>query len=178
MNMRFPGFKPALLLLTALLAVWGCGTTMKSKHPEATLRLYLEVPPDRGDGSLPVPIMRNNPFYLNVAKAPFLDERYLTNVVLFSALGGPAIEITFGSTGAKLLEQYSLDQRGRQFGILCGWGIGTSNVQTRWLAAPVFTRTISDGRIRFSPDATVEETEYIVSCLTNTLKTVKRTTGI
>lgn len=178
MKMPPSGFKPALLVLVALLAGWGCASVTKSKKPEATIRLHLEVPPDRGDRSLPVPIMRNDPFYINVAKAPFLDERYMTNAVLYQAVGGPALEICFGATGSRLLEQYSMDHRGRQFGILCGWGVNTTNVQSRWLAAPVFTRTITDGRIRFTPDASPEEVEYIHQCLTNTLKTVKRTTGI
>jgi hypothetical protein len=171
-------FKPALVLLTALVTLWGCQSVLKSRRPEATLRLYLEVPSDRGGKSVPVPLMRANPYQINVTEAPFLDERYLTNVVQIAAIGGPAIELWFGTTGTKLLEQFSMGNRGRQFGILCGWGVGTTNVQSRWLAAPVFTRTITDGRIRFSPDASVEEVQYIMECLTNTLRTVSRTTGI
>ena len=122
--------------------------------------------------------MRENPFFINVLRAPFLDERYLTNVVCFEAVGGPAIDLTFGTTGARILEQYSSAHRGRQFAIFCTWGDGTTNTYARWLAAPVFTHTISDGHIRFSPDASLAETGEIVTALTNTVKKVRKTTGI
>ena len=178
MNIPFAGFKLALLALVPLLAVLGCKTVAKGKQPQATLRLHLEVPPDRGEKSTPVPISRENPFFINVQNSPFLDERYLTNVTLFEAVGGPAIDIQFGTTGARVIEQYSLAHRGRQFGIFCSWSDATSNTYIRWLAAPVFTHTITDGHIRFSPDASPAETGEIVSALTNTLKKVRRTTGI
>lgn len=172
-------FKSALALLAGVCVLWGCQSSpLASKRPEATLRLHLEVPPDRGQKSVVVPIMRVQPVMINVAEAPFLDERYLTNVARIDAMGGPAIELSFGTTGARLLEQYSLAHRGRQFGILGGWGINTTNAQTRWLAAPVFTRTITDGKIRFSPDASAEEVDYLMICLTNALRKISRTTGI
>ena len=181
MNMKIAsaGFKLALLTLVPLLAVLGCETTKKlNKSPQATLRLHLEVPPDRGERSLPVPIMRDNPFFINVQSSPFLDERYLTNVVVFEAVGGPAIDIQFGTTGARILEQYSMAHRGRQIGIFCSWSDASTNTYIRWLAAPVFTRTITDGHLRFTPDANPAEITEIVTALTNTVKKVRRTTGI
>jgi hypothetical protein len=178
MKVHSAGFKLAFMLLAAALTIWGCKTPPRSEQLQATLSLHLEVPPDRGEKGVAVPITRENPFFINVHMVPFLDERYLTNVVLYSAMGGPAIDLTFGTTGARLLEQYSLDQRGRQFAIFCSWGDGKSNKIGRWLAAPVFTRTINDGHIRFSPDASPEETEEIVTALTNTVKKVRKTTGL
>lgn len=171
-------FKSALAFLATALLVWGCASARQKSKPEASIRLHLEVPPDRSEKQIIVGVPRVNPYTLAVQREPFLDERYVSNVTSFQAVGGRAIEVTFGTTGARLLEQYSLAQRGRQFAILAAWNVGRSNVQTRWLAAPVFTRTITDGKVRFSPDASEDEIVDFLQCMTNSLEVLRRTKGI
>ena len=47
---------------------------------------------------------------------------------------------------------------------------GEKGKQSRWLAAPQFTRLISNGILQFTPDASREETEEIAKGLNNIAK--------
>ena len=46
--------------------------------------------------------------------------------------------------------------------------------ETRWLAAPLITKRISDGVFIFTPDASKEETERIVNGLKNVIKQLQK----
>jgi len=73
-----------------------------------------------------------------------------------------------------LLEQRSVDSRGQRFAIFCQFGPDLK--ESRWLAAPIVARRITDGVLVFTPDATRAEAEEIVLGLNNIARVVKKKT--
>ena len=69
------------------------------------------------------------------------------------------MSIQFDHQGTLLLEQYSTLNRGRKFAIFTQFGDKLK--ESRWLAAPIISRRITDGLLMFTPDATREEAEQI-----------------
>ena len=173
MTMQRIIFKLCLAVLGVALGLCACVTPGKPKGPVASLRLHIQTNPDGSDRSAPIALYRANPMLLNVEKLPFLDERSISNaVVVVDAVGSFAIQIQFDPSGAKLLEQYSTTFRSRHCAIFSQWGEKT--MTNRWLAAPLFTHTIFDGKLVFTPDATHEESRALVEALKNTVKAVQK----
>ena len=150
----------------ALVATCGC-QSVGGKKEASTLRLHLEVTPDGTDRSTPVPIYRESPIYVNVEKAPFLDEGAVAKASVVEVMGGFSIFIQFDRRGSWLLEQYTVANKGRRIGVFSQFG------QTRWLAAPIISKPIADGAFVFTPDATREEADRIVRGLNNVAKKVQ-----
>ena len=171
--MRMDSFAFKLCFAAMAVALASCGgcrtSTSKPKGLVATIQFHLEVTPDASGWSMPVKVLRQQPVTLNVQKQPFLDERNVTNAVVVETLGGFAIKVQFDDYGTQLLEQYSTANRGQRCAILCRFG-ENKVFEQRWLAAPIFTRTISDGTLLFTPDATRAETDKIVEGLMNATK--------
>ncbi len=171
--MRIPsnGFKLCLAALALGLGLWcGCQTTAsKPKNWVANLRLYLETNPDAAGNSMSVPVYRGSPVMINVEKSPFLDERYVTNAVVVGTTNIFAIKVQFDNFGRVLLEEYSTANRSLRCVIFSQYG-EKKKFQQRWLAAPMFTQTIKDGTLEFTPDASREEADKIVRGLMNTTK--------
>ena len=165
-------FKLCFAAGSVSLLLWcGCQSSdPKGKGLVATLRLHQEVNADSTDRSSRVPVFRQMPVLVNVEKSPFLDERYVTNAIVVEDMGGFALKVQFDDSGTKVLEQYSTANRGRHYAIFTQFG--ETNAQQRWLAAPLFTRTISDGLIIFTPDATREEAEQIALGVLNLKKQI------
>jgi hypothetical protein len=173
MNMTRTTFKLCLATLGLAVAVAACSSLGKPKGIVASLRLHIQVPADGSDRAAPVPVFRANPVMVNVEKSPFLDERSLTNAVLMEAGDSFAIQVSFSPSGAKILEQYSTAFRTRHCAIACQWG--EKDLTNRWLAAPMFNRTIFDGKLMFTPDASHEEAIMIVDALNNAIKFIQKT---
>lgn len=175
--MRIPlnRFKLCLAALVFGLGLWcGCRTTAaKPKGWVATLRLHLETTPDAMGGSMAVPVDRRSPVMINVEKNSFLDERYVTNAAVVEAMGVFAVKVQFDDFGRNLLEQYSTANRGLRCVIFSQYG-EKKRFQQRWLAAPMFTRTIKDGTLEFTPDASREEADRIVRGLMNVTKSNRK----
>lgn len=177
MKMDLTRFKLCLALAMAAAMLAGCQTAAsKPKGLIATLRLHLQVNSDRSDRSTQVPIDRSAPIMLNVDKAPFLTEENVANASVVDQVGVFALRIEFDSSGTKTLEQYSTAYRGRCCAIFSQFGEKDQS-QARWLAAPVFTRTISDGVLIFTPDASREEAERIARGLVNLSRQIQKKTG-
>jgi preprotein translocase subunit SecD len=172
MTMQRKFFKLCLVGLGAALGLCACITPGKPKGPTASLRFHIQTNPDGSDRSAPIAIYRANPMLLNVEKQPFLDERSITNATVVDSLGSFAIQIQFDASGAKMLEQYSTSFRSRHCAIFSQWGQKT--MTNRWLAAPKFTRSIFNGTLVFTPDATREESQAIVAALKNTVIQVQK----
>lgn len=172
MNMTPTTFKLCLAAIGLAVGVSACSSLGKPKGVVASLRLHIQVAPDSSDRSAPVPIYRAKPVMINVEKTPFLDERSLTNAVLMEVGDGFAIQVQFSHSGAKILEQHSTSFRSRHCAIACQWGEKT--ITNRWLAAPLFNRTISDGTLMFTPDASHEEAVLIVNALNNAIKFIQK----
>jgi hypothetical protein len=162
-------------LLAAFIGAAGAALA-KDREPEAILRIHQEVPKESSGKSQTIGFMRSKPTAINVEHDSFLDERYITNAAIVDAVGGVAIELSLSATGARLLEQYSSAHRGYRLVLFCQWGDPKAPagdpkaLKQRWIAAPLLTRTIMDGKIRFTPDTTDEEAKTIVAGLKNTVR--------
>jgi preprotein translocase subunit SecD len=154
MNSRWHRFNTILAaLIVAALAI-GCQTI--KKKPASVLRMHLEMNPDGTDRTVSVPIGRSKAFFVNIEKNHFLDEGHVQQASVVDDVGGFQISLQFDKRGTLLLEQYTTANKGRRVAIHAIFG------QERWLAAPVITQRISDGKFFFTPDATREEAERLV----------------
>lgn len=170
MTTRFARFNFYLLVLLPLAVLCGCvPLETKPKGPVAALRLHLQVNPDGNDRSSPVPIGRDTPVMINVEKFPFLDERDVASAKVIGSVGGFAMQIAFDRRGSLLLEQCSIGSKGRCCAVFCQFGEAKAPT-SRWLAAPLLSRRITDGVLVFTPDATREEAEQIAAGLNKVAK--------
>jgi hypothetical protein len=171
MKIRSARFNIYLVAVLAALAVAGCaGTKHKNKKNDiATLiSLHLEVSSDETQVSAPVPILRAQPEMVNVETEAFLDEGALESARVVDDLGGFHIRLKFNWEGTMVLDGITTDNQSRRIAVLAKW-----DKDTRWLAAPVIHRRVSDGTFDFTPDATREEADRIVQGLTNLVAKVK-----
>ena len=165
---------PALALALALALAAGCATnknpekTKYSKKTEASLRLHLEVNSDGSERNAPVSIGREQPFAVNVEKKAFLNEFNIERASVVDTLGGFSISILFNKEGGWLLEQYTTGHKGKHIAIAAEFG------ELRWLAAPVITQRLAEGLLVFTPDATREEADRIVSGLNRVAEKVRK----
>jgi len=164
-----------IYLLTALaftaFCLGGC-KMFSSGDPNdklvSSISLHIETNPDSMELSSPVPIFREKPIMVNVEKAPFLTEAYLSGAKLVEVLGGFSLQIQFDEHGTWMLEQITATNPGKRIAILCKFG--PKFKEARWLAAPFISRRISNGLLTFTPDASKEETEHIILGLKNMVK--------
>ncbi|MBI1841798.1 MAG: hypothetical protein HYR88_13245 [Verrucomicrobia bacterium] len=130
------------------------------KKVVSTVRVHLEATRDGTDRIVTVQVLRSSPISVSVDREPVVTEAYLADAKVVSTIGGPEIELQFNSMGRTLLENSTAANRGRRLVIYSDF-----DKEHRWLAAPVITRLISDGVLRFTPDATPAEMERIVDGL-------------
>jgi preprotein translocase subunit SecD len=155
-----------ILLLAGFLA--GCESS-KDKDKEFTLiKLHAETTYSGSEFSKTVPVFRASPTYVTIDRNSFLDENDLVRASIEED-NGFAIRLQFNEHGVLLLENVTRANQGGRIAIFCDFG-----EQSRWLAAPVFDRAVTDGIITFTPDATREETERIVRGLNNEVKVLKK----
>jgi preprotein translocase subunit SecD len=161
-----------MILATALAgfpaALAGCKSSEEKKKEKAGtfLHFHLEANADGSPHNVTVPIYRAHPIMVTVEREPVLDEGYLKDAQVVDAdiMGGLAIEVKFDDSGTRLLESITVANRGKRLAIVAHW------TETRWLAAPLITKRISNGVFIFTPDATREEAERIVRGLKNVVK--------
>ena len=173
MNIRWCRFNIYLALVLALAAVCGCRTSGETnpKKLVSTLRLHLETTRDGTKANEPVPIYRKQPIMVNVEVAPFLTEANVAEAKVIDVVGGFALRIRFDHAGTFMFEQCTVQNRGRRIAVFSQFGDKIKD--TRWLAAPIIVRRISDGIFTFTPDATREECEEIAFGLNNVAKKVQ-----
>ena len=166
-----------ILLISVGLGIGGCnspgkkGSESKLGKKEATsLRFFLEVNPDGTQRNAPVPIYRAQPIYINVEKAPILNEADILKTELVNAdiEGGFAIKVQFTAHGSLIFENASTTYRGHRIAIQAIW------TEARWLGAPRMSRRVTDGQFIFTPDATREEAERIVHGVNNVSKELQK----
>lgn len=162
-----------IYLLGAFFAIGlGCETTSTGKRGKeaSTLRLFLEANADGSPHNATASVFRQKPFVVTINREPFLTELDLDSaeVVKADAYGGFAIRAQFGRHGALLLENVTTVNRSRHL------VIQSQFTESRWLAAPLITKRITDGMIVFTPDASEEEAQRIVRGLNNLIAEVKK----
>lgn len=161
----FNGFLWVLVL--ALVA--GCGTPEERKHRKERSTVRIHVQSDSStDKSSAVSIIRSAPMMLNIEREAVLDESHVLAAMVVDQPGGHAIEIHFNQRGSWLLEHTSVASRGKHLAIFAQFG------PSRWLAAPLITGKNTGGRLRFTPDATREESERFVRGLNNLVHKMER----
>jgi hypothetical protein len=166
-------FNLFLLLAAALALSGGCKTEKQHEQDKqdkvtGALRVHIEVSADNaGDlsTSQTISVLRSDPVQVTIAKDPILTEANIIAARIIESPGGFAIEIQFDETGAWTLEQYSASYLGKHFVIFGQWG--EKLVSGRWLAAPLITRRIGDGKLVFTPDASRDEAGQLVLGLNN-----------
>jgi hypothetical protein len=168
MNGRLGGFNTNLWLLALLGLAAGCQTegTYESNEKNTakqltSIRFHIQTSADGTGRSLEVPVFRSRPVLLTIDRNAFLSEENVTKAEIVDELGGFSIQVALDTQGKWLLEKYTVDNMGRRIVIFANFG------QSRWLAAPVIRKVISDGKLTFIPDASREETDRIVRGLNN-----------
>jgi preprotein translocase subunit SecD len=159
-----------ILLLAGMLAATllaGCATSKDKDKEYSLVKLHAESDDPNGGFSRTVPIYRASPVYVNVDESAFLDENDLVRAAVLED-NGFEIELDFNEHGVLLLENITRANPGRRIAIFCEFG------QERWLAAPVFVKAVTNGKIVFTPDATREEAERIVRGLNNEVEKLKQ----
>jgi hypothetical protein len=175
-------FNIYLLLVSAALAGGCSSTTTDPKKAEkqkekaekklaAAMALYPEVQPQSMDFSKRVSIVRDHPFSVNIDSAPILTEANIAEARMLDATAGVVLQIQFDHEGTWLLESFTSANPGKRLAILCQFG--DKMKESRWLAAPMIPKRISNGVLTFTPDASREETEKIVAGLNNVAKKVQ-----
>ena len=174
MLIRVLRFNTYLLLALAFALGAGCQSgkakdpARRGKNEEASLRLHLEVNPDGSDRNAPVSIGREHPFQLNVEKTAFITEFQIEKASVVDGFGGFSIAIQFNKQGIFLLEMQTTANKGKHLAISAEFG------EMRWLAAPLITRSLTDGQLVFTPDATRAEAERIVEGLNRLAERVRK----
>jgi hypothetical protein len=164
MKSRSLWFNSYLVLVVGLIGGLAAGCASTGKKKLSSLSLHLEANPDGSPRTQSVIIGRAQPFTLGIESAPFLTEYHLVDASVVDVMGNHQIMLQFDRQGSWLLEQYSVAGKSKQFAVFCQFP------EPRWLAAPVFTKRISDGMLVFTPDATREEAERIVKGLNLAIK--------
>ncbi|MEO5804803.1 MAG: hypothetical protein ABIR24_14860 [Verrucomicrobiota bacterium] len=174
MKIRCVAFNTYLLAAALLL---GCKSPQekidsaqasKEKKELSTVRLHLEGGSEATGLGIPVSILRTSPISMNVDKDSFLDERDVLRAGVADYTGGFVIQIQFNDHGKLVLDAVSASNKGKRMAIMSEFG------DSRWLAAPVFSKRITDGVLTFTPDATREEAERIVRGLNNVASKIKK----
>lgn len=157
----------------ALVLAAGCATKdAQRKQLPAKIDLHLEVARDASNLSEAVPIYREKPVMVNVQKGAFLTELHVSEARVVTMPGGFAIQIQFDRQGTWLLEEFTTQNHGKRVAIHCEFGLGLK--ESRWLAAPMIQKGITDGLFTFTPDATREEADEIVLGLHNVGREVQK----
>lgn len=159
----------ALLMAAAL--VGGCQTDSK-KSQLSILRVHLQANKNTAVETVPVTLLRSNPVSVTVIRESILTEANLIAARVIETPGGFAIEVQFDETSSVMLEQYSSSNLGLHFVIFGQWGDKASDA--RWLAAPLITRRIANGRLAFTPDLNREQADRLVLGLNNVVKKLKK----
>jgi hypothetical protein len=171
------------LLAAGVTLAGGCGLNhlgMKKEH--SSLRVYLEGSP--AESSLVYVTRAKTPMY--VAAEPFLTEEDVSRAKLVDNPDGTFdIQVTFNDHGAIVLDMTTTPNRGKHLIIFShfppkGWkqpqDQGGDSVEkpepgqpriSGWLAAPLIRTGLSNGSLKFTPDATHDEAERIVRGLNN-----------
>ena len=164
-------FNIYLCCLLALLC--GCRSTKDDKDKRfSTLRVHLEAMADSTDFTMTVPIYREKPIQIHVDKSPFATEANVTEARVIDDMGGFALQVQLNHRGTALLELNSTTNPGKHLAIFSEFGPKT-NRQTRWLAAPIMARRVSNGLLTFTPDATRDEAEEVALGLNNLAKKIQ-----
>jgi hypothetical protein len=168
------------LYFMAAILIAGCTTSKNdphksadknsnSKKEQATVRLYLEATPD-GSGGNGVVLVTKQKIPVHVAREEFLNEGDIHHAELVATPGGFAISLNFSDHGLLQLDMVTTSNKGRHIAVLVQFP------ESRWVAAPIITKRISNGAFVFTPDLTLEEAQRVVRGLNNVAEKARKQT--
>ena len=163
MVIRLVRFNLKLLLSVSLLAtVVGCQSpeARQARQP-ATLRIHLETNPNPPGHSERILVLRSAPVAINIEKSPFLNEAHIASARLLDTAEGFIVSLQLNQQGQWLLEQYTAANSNRRYAIRTQFRQNT-NAFDRWIAVPLISHRVTDGKINFTPDADRTEAEAFV----------------
>ncbi|MEW6305751.1 MAG: hypothetical protein AB1705_19910 [Verrucomicrobiota bacterium] len=184
MKFRLPAINIYLCCCLAALLAAGCQSPEAGKEKkaaekkgdkklEAMVRLYQQVNPDGSGSNAPVSVYRAKPVEINVSRMPFLDETSLKRAgIVEDGFGTFAIGLEFDRRGTLILENLTAVNVNSHIAIQAVFGPKLE--QVRWLAAPYLRQRITNGVVIFTPDATREEAEQLVTGLNNVIERVAK----
>lgn len=166
MLIRVPRYNTYLLLAALLLVATGCQTPeSKLKKQVAVLRVHLEVFADSTGLNETITIGRGSPMTMTINNDAFLTEAEVLGVKVVPDGGGFTLRVQMDRRGTQLLEMYTASHSGKHLAIFCQFG--PKLAKSRWLAAPLISRRISNGLLIFTPDADRDEAAEIELGLNN-----------
>jgi hypothetical protein len=149
------------IVLLAVLLTLAAGCASLSKKA-TVLRVHIEASGAYNPNDvMSIEVGKDGLFPLTVEKIPILDEGHIARASVAKARDNYVIVIEFDRHGSWVLEQYTTTARSLHMAIYSQFGTN------RWLAAPEIKRTIKDGVLSFTPDATLAETERLIEGLNN-----------
>lgn len=161
------------VLLVSALVLGGCATTKDPRDKLSTvMRIHLESQEDQLIPPKPIAVFRESPLLLSVESLYLATEENLVSARIINQMGTYAIELKFDQWTSPLLSHNSSSWQGRRIAIQAQWG--PKHEYTRWLAAPVMDRHITDGTLTFTPDASLEEVQDIVTGLNNAIRKTRK----
>jgi hypothetical protein len=161
-----------VVLAASAALVSGCfSERYKKSRASSSFRVYLETAGSPEGQSQVVMIPREGGVNVSIQAEPFISEANVVEAHIISTRGGFSISVHLDPRGRWLLEQYSAENRGKRLAIFSEFG--DKMRQNRWLAAPLLSRTISDGMLTFTPDVSHEEAEQLVLGLNNVARKVQ-----
>jgi preprotein translocase subunit SecD len=148
-----------------------CKTPEKKKETEhgkedTLLKLHIEKDRDDKPDQADVPIYRQRPIMVHIDTNEILNNYDIKSAGLVETEGGFAIRIEFDDHGKRVIENITAREAGKHFVIYAAFP------EVRWLAAPRINRRIANGELIFTPDATREEAERIVSGINHVSKKI------
>ena len=173
MMIHWSRFNIYLVLGVTLAVLCGCNTEQRKRDKiVATLSIYAEVERNPNTPGQEASVFRSSPMKFNIAKDPFLSEKFVKEAKVINGVGGFALQLKFDRQGTWLLEQYSTANKGLHLAIFSQF-VNPQEEKIndgRFLAAPKIEHRISDGLIVFTPDATREEADQLALGLNNVAK--------
>jgi hypothetical protein len=161
------------LFLALLALAWLCGCQTDKKEKEVSiLRVHIEASPQSTGSTETVSVLRSDPLLVTVFKEAILSEANLVEAKVIDARGGFGIQLQFDESSGMVLEQYSAANPGKHFVVFGQWS--EKPTDGRWLAAPLITRRISDGRFSFTPDMSRTNADRLVLGLNNAAQKSKK----
>lgn len=169
MKLRRWVFNLYLVGVIGLLAV-SCKTAEERERDKAAthLSVYVESQAYPDGRNQTAQVYRKDPVTVYVDRTPFLNTGNVEQAAVVDDWGGFHVQIKLDRRGTLLLESVSASKVGKRLVIRCEW------TESRWLAAPLIHSRISDGIIRFVPDASREESERIVLGLNNVAEKLRK----
>ncbi len=141
----------------------------EDKKKFSITKFFLETPRGSQTFVQEVEVYRAYPEKISIGTREFLDDRDFKDVSIVDTEDGSfKIEFVLNSDGSSILQDVTTRYRGRRMVIFSNFG------DPRYLGAPKIERTISDGIVQITPDASREEAERFVLGMKNTIRQLKR----